>query len=80
MAMLILQGSPTDRLMKALCDVPEASLWRRATFMRILRGLGQVSFASVKSDVLYLIPRDDAWALTAQDLAAEKFAYLRALE
>jgi len=80
LAMLIVQGSPTDRMMKELCNIPEASLWQRATFARILRGLAQVSFASVKSDVLYLIPRDDGWALTAQDLAATKFEYLRTLE
>jgi hypothetical protein len=79
MALLILQGSPTDRMMKALCDIPEAYLWHRETFARILRGMAQVSFASVKSDVMYLIPRDDAWALTAQDLGASKFEYLRAL-
>jgi hypothetical protein len=79
MAMLILQGSPTDRMMKELCNIPEGYLWHRETFARILRGMAQVSFASVKSDVMYLIPRDDAWALTAQDLAAQKFEYLRPL-
>ena len=79
MALLILQGSPTDRMMKELCNIPEAYLWHRETFARILRGMAQVSFASVKSDVMYLIPRDDAWALTAQDLGASKFEYLRAL-
>ncbi len=80
MAMLILQESPTDRMMLALCNIPEAYLWHRQTFARILRGMAQISFASVKSDVMYLIPRDDVWALTAQDLAAPKFEYLRALQ
>jgi hypothetical protein len=79
MAMLILQGSPTDRMMKQVCNIPEAYLWHKETFARILRGMSQMSFASIKSDVLYLIPRDDDWALTAQDLAAPKFEYLRAL-
>jgi hypothetical protein len=80
MAMLILQDSPTDRMMIDLCSIPEPSLWRKETFARILRGIAHVSFASVKSDVLYLIPRDDEWALTAQDLQEPKFEYLRMLE
>jgi hypothetical protein len=80
MAMLILQESPTDRMMRDLCAIPEADLWRKATFARILRGVARVSFASVASDVLYLIPRDDEWALTAQDLEAPKFEYLRMLQ
>jgi hypothetical protein len=80
MALLIVQDTPADRLMIDVCNVPEANLWRRETFARILRGLAQVSFASVKSDVMYLIPRDDGWALTLQDLKAPKFDYLRVLE
>ena len=32
---------------------------------------------SVKADVMYLIPRDDGWGLTAQDLQHQKFEYLR---
>jgi hypothetical protein len=80
MAMLILQDSPTDRMMLDLCAIPEDNLWRKETFARILRGIAHVSFASVKSDVLYLIPRDDEWALTGQDLEDPKFSYLRMLE
>lgn len=77
MALLLQQGSPSDRMVQQLCNIPSAYLWQRDSFARILRGLGQVSFASVKSDVLYLIPRDDGWGLTAQDLTAKKFEYLR---
>ena len=80
MAMVVLQGSPTDRMLFQTCNVPEALLWRRETFARVLRGIAQVSFASVASDVMYLIPRDDAWALTPLDLQAPKFEYLRLLE
>ena len=79
MAMLILQESPTDKMMLQLTAIPEAALWHKETFARILRGMSAVSFASVKSDVMYLLPRDDEWALTAQDLQAKKFEYLRVL-
>ena len=80
MALLILQGSPTDRMMIQVCTIPEAYLWHKETIARILRGMAQVSFASVKSDVMYLIPRNDEWALTQQDLQLPKFEYLRALQ
>jgi hypothetical protein len=80
MALLILQDSPTDRMMIQVCNVPQAYLWHKETIARILRGMGQVSFASVKSDVMYLIPRDDDWALTPQDLEQPKFEYLRMLQ
>ncbi|AGP36637.1 hypothetical protein WME98_44640 [Sorangium sp. So ce296] len=77
MAFLLVQGSPTDRMLCAVCDIPKDRLWRRDVFGHILQNLGHVSFASVKSDVIYLIPRDEGWALTAEDLNDPKFHYLR---
>jgi hypothetical protein len=76
-ALLMVQGTPAEREVARLCEVPERDLWKRATFERILRGLPRVNFASVKSDVLYLIPGDDRWGLTAADLEHTKFEYLR---
>jgi len=76
-ALLLVADTPCTREMAQLCDVPEAKLWIRATFVRILRGLSKVSFASVKSDVLYLIPGEEDWGLTAEDLEQSKFEYLR---
>ena len=77
MAMLLVQNSPADMAIRRLCSIPENVLWNRSSFARILQGLRVVSFASVVSDVLYLIPGDDAWGLTLQDLAEPKFEYLR---
>ncbi|MBX3226155.1 MAG: hypothetical protein KIT84_28720 [Labilithrix sp.] len=77
MTLLLLRPSPTHFTLQRLCDIPEAHLWRRDVFGRILGGLGAVSFASVKSDVMYLIPRDDDWGLTVDDLRQDKFHYLR---
>ncbi len=77
---LLLDGSGHSvRRMAATCDIPEGALWTRPTFARVLGGVPQLSFASVRSDVVYLIPRDDGWGLTAQDLADPKFHYLRPL-
>ncbi|MFT3764156.1 MAG: hypothetical protein QM820_01345 [Minicystis sp.] len=77
MALLLVQDSPTDRMLRQTCEVPQPNLWRRDTFARVLQGIGHVSFASVKGDVMYLIPRDDGWGLTLQDLQHQKFEYLR---
>ncbi len=79
MAFLIEQDTPTDQAMANLCNIPEQRLWERQSFARILGGLGVLNFASVQSDVLYLIPRDDDWALTAEDMSHPKFTYLRPL-
>ena len=71
-------GSPTDLAMRQPLQHPaEPQLWHRATFHRILSGLGVLNFASIKSDVAYLIPRDVGWGLTREDLAQPKFQYLR---
>jgi hypothetical protein len=79
MSMLLVHGSPTDRALASTCDVREADLWRRSTFARILHGVRAMSFASVVSDVAYLVPGDALWGFTPEDLAEPKFAYLRAL-
>jgi hypothetical protein len=79
MAFLIVNGSPTDNAIKSLCEIPQSRLWHRDTFQRILSGLGVLNFASIKSDVAYLIPRDIGWGLTDEDLALPKFKYLRAI-
>jgi hypothetical protein len=77
MAFLIVNGSPTDEAMSRLCNFSERLLWQRQTFQAILEGLGALNFASIKSDVAYLIPRDVGWGLTDEDLAHTKFDYLR---
>lgn len=79
-ALLLVAQSQCERDLARLCEVPEPKLWRKSTFLKILKGLVRVNFASVKSDVLYLIPGDESWGLTAEDLRAEKFKYLRRIE
>ena len=76
-SLLLKDGAPSAGALAKLCDIPERDLWKKATFLRILRGLTCVSFAAVKSDVFYLIPGEDHWGLTAADLEEDKFDYLR---
>jgi hypothetical protein len=61
------------------CDIPEARFWTRATFATLLRALDRVRFGQVRCDALYLIPRDDGWALTDDDLARREYDHLRPL-
>lgn len=77
---LLKAESQSAEALARLCMIPQADLWKKSSFVRILRGLSRVSFASVKSDCIYLIPRDDDWGLTRQDLAEPKFHYLRPIE
>jgi len=79
MAFLMVQNSPTDLAMRALCNIPEAQLWSRQTFAHLLNGMGNLNFASVMGDVMYLIPREGDWGLTVSDLAEPKFEYLRTI-
>lgn len=80
MTFKLMRPSPTDHALSKLCEIPEAHLWRRDVFGRILGGMGIINFASVQSDVMYLIPRDDDWGLTVDDLAQDKFHYLRQIQ
>jgi hypothetical protein len=79
MALLIRQDTPTDAALFALCNIPQDKLWEKAVFTRILQGLGVINFASVQGDVMYVIPRDEDYALDMNDMSNDKFAYLRPL-
>ena len=76
---LLAHGSPSDLSVRSACAVPDAALWTKQTFRRLLEVVSSLSFASVQSDAMYLAPRDDEWGLTAEDLAAAKYEYLRGL-
>lgn len=80
MAFLLVQGSHTERQLKARCEVPEHALWRRDTFARLLECIPGINFSGVIADVAYVLPgTDDSWGLTAEDLTHQKFEYLRAI-
>ncbi|CAN5276194.1 hypothetical protein BH09MYX1_BH09MYX1_02700 [soil metagenome] len=80
MAYLLVRDSPTDEKLRMFYNVGEARLWKRETFTAILSAIPHVSFASVRGDTLYMIPGDDEWGLTDDDLADAKFNYLRKIE
>jgi hypothetical protein len=76
-ACLLVNGTHCERQLAAVCNISEAFLWHRATFARVLGGMQYLNFASVEADTMYLIPGDIGWGLTAEDLKAPKFEYLR---
>ena len=77
MACLLVKGSVAERTLAGVCNIPEAYLWHRASFERILAGVPHINFAVVDRATLYLIPKEDGWALTAEDMRDPKFQYLR---
>lgn len=79
MAFLIENESPTDLDVRRACDIPQARLWHRDTFQRILFNVQRLRFEHVVSDVVYMIPNDERFLLTAADLDREAFEYLRRL-
>ncbi len=76
-AVLMRRGVASERTLAARLSVGEPLLWHRTTFARVLGSLSGISYASVRGDVMYLIPGDEAWGLTASDLQQPKFHYLR---
>ena len=79
-ALLLVGGTQCEREIAGLCEIPQDRLWKKETFRKILRGLAHVNYACVKSDVLYLIPGEESWGLTPDDLRQPKFEYLRQIE
>jgi hypothetical protein len=79
MAFLVVRGSNTDNTLKQRCAIPQANLWRRDVFVHLLQGINQLNFASVRSDVVYLIPGREDYGLTLDDLNSPRFAYLRTM-
>lgn len=77
MAFLLVQGTPTERWLASHCSVPQDRLWARPTFAAMLQVAPRLNYAAVKSDVFYVIPGDDRWALVDPDLQLPKFHYLR---
>lgn len=80
LAWLLVQGMPSTQSLAATCTIQENMLWHRQSFERILSRLGRVQFSAVKGDVAYVIPGDDEWGLTDEDLKHEKFHYLRPIQ
>ena len=78
-ALLIDQETATDFALFKLCNFAQDKLWHKSTFTTILQGLGVINFAHIKSDLVYLIPRDADYSLTAEDMSNTKFEYLRPL-
>ncbi|MBK8257497.1 MAG: hypothetical protein IPK82_33115 [Polyangiaceae bacterium] len=77
MACLMLRGTDSERRLAEACNIPEAYLWQHRTFERILRAVRHINFAVVDRSTLYLIPQEDGWALTPEDLRDPKFHYFR---
>lgn len=79
-ALLLQNGSTSDLRLLEHCNIPDSRLWKRETFAHLLRSLPQVNFLHVQSDLVYLLPGDDAaYGPTRADLDNGDYPYLRDL-
>jgi hypothetical protein len=79
-AYFLAYGSPSDLEVRSACNILQSDLWKKRTFRRLLGAVRTLSFASVKGDSMYMVPRDHDWGLTVDDLSTQKYQYLRMLE
>ena len=80
LALLLQHGSTSDTRLMEHANIPEERLWRRDTFEHLLKGILLLNFLNVQSEVVYLLPGDNAeLGLTAADLDTEDYHYLRKL-
>jgi hypothetical protein len=81
LSLLLQNGSTSDQRLLQHCNIPESKLWRRDTFAHLLRGIPQVNFLHVQSDLVYLLPGDDPdYGPTRADLSNGDYHYLRELD
>jgi hypothetical protein len=80
MAFLLARGSGSDRRLAERCQLEDDELWQRSSFAQMLENVALIDFADVRADIAYLIPGDEAYALTARDLERGKFDHLRRVE
>lgn len=78
-AFLLVNGSNTDQTLSSFCNIGQQNLWQRNVFVHLLRSIRMLNFASIRSDVVYMIPNNDDYGLTVEDLQQPKFEYLRPL-
>jgi hypothetical protein len=80
MVYLLARDSPSDLQVRRACRISDDLLWTRRTFRHLLGAVRELSFASVRSDCMYMTPRDHEWGLTVNDLASSTYQYLRTLQ
>lgn len=69
----------SQHIERTLSTVTEDRLWRRSTFDTVFRLFYTLNFATIQSDVCFVIPGDHAYALTEGDLAHDDYSFFRPL-
>ena len=78
-AVLVERKSTTDRALEKACAIPEADLWKRATFDKLLQAFGNLDWRRVRSDVVFLCPGNLERGVTRADLTKPAYAYVNTL-
>jgi hypothetical protein len=79
LAFLLQRGGNSDLTCASRCDIAEPYFFTRGTFAHLIATVPMLSFASVRSDAIYLLPGTDQDGFTAADLQDEGWSYLRRL-
>ena len=79
MLFMLHPGSRSDRMVCDLCRIPEQTMWTKATFSRLINAMPHLHFPSVRSHAIYVRPGIDEAGVSREELAEEKYKYLRKL-
>lgn len=78
MLFLMAHEKAADRMICEACRMPEGTEWQKKTFGQLVSVLPHLNFATISSDAIYVRPAASG-GVTAQELQAEHYGYLRKL-
>jgi hypothetical protein len=78
-AFLLAEGSNSALAAGERCDIPEERWFERSTFRDLVDVANALSFSSVRSDAVYLVPGSSITGLTEEALRGEGYDYLKPL-
>jgi hypothetical protein len=76
---LLEAGSNSDHTVAQRCDLPEDQYFTRRTFGYLVETIPMLTFASVVSDAVYLMPGTEDDGFSGDDLDGGGYEYLRPL-
>ena len=67
----------SQHIERTLAALPRDKLWHKSSFDTVFRLIYSVNFATVASDVVFVLPGDTEYSLTEQDLAHDDYSFFR---
>lgn len=78
-AVFLMDGTSgsSQHIERTLGAIPQDRLWHKSTFDTVFRLFYSLNFATVASDSVFVLPGDEQYALTEQDLAHDNYSFFR---